>query len=97
MNIGSAFKLILLLIAVASVALCQTNFGQINGTITDPTGTGVPAAKIVLKNLDAEAERQTVSAGTGTYVIPTVPPGRYSLTVTASCFQTYQVSGFALP
>ena len=96
MKIAWELRIILLPIAAASAALCQTNFGQINGTITDPTGTGVPAAKIVLKNLDAEAERQTVSAGTGTYVIPTVPPGRYALTVTASGFQTYQVSEFPL-
>jgi len=76
--------------------LAQTNFGQVNGTITDPSGTGIPAARIVLKNLDAEAERQTTSSGAGTYVIPTVPPGRYSLTVIAQGFQTYQVSTFPL-
>src|SRR2546426_9857697 len=96
MRIAWELRIGVLLIGAASASLCQTNFGQINGTITDPTGTGVAGAKIVLNNLDAAAERQTVSAGTGTYVIPTVPPGRYSLTVSASGFQSYQVSEFPL-
>ena len=70
----SAFQRTLLLVTLASLAMVpaisQTNFGEINGTVTDPSGTQVPGAKIVLKSLETSAERQTASNNTGTYVIP---------------------------
>jgi hypothetical protein len=100
MRSAKAFQCTLLLVAVACLAIspahAQTNFGEINGTITDPTGNQIPGAKVVLQSLETSTERQTVSNGTGTYVIPTVAPGRYSLTVTAAGFQTYKVSEFPL-
>ena len=74
----------------------QTNFGQINGIITDPNGSGVPGARVVLKNLDAEGERQAANSETGGYTILTVPPGRYSLTITAAGFQKHVVPEFRL-
>ena len=96
----SAFQRTLLLVTLASLAIVpaisQTNFGEINGTITDPSGTQIPGAKVVLKSLETSAERQTASNNTGTYVIPTVAPGRYTLSITAPGFQTYKVSEFQL-
>lgn len=74
----------------------QTNFGQINGTVTDPSGVEIAGAKIVLNSLDTSTERQTTTNTSGAYVLPTVAPGRYSLTVTAPGFQTYKVSEFPL-
>jgi hypothetical protein len=81
---------------VETAAVSQTNFGQINGTITDPSGTEIAGARVVLQSLETSAERQALSNSTGTYVIPTVAPGRYSLTVTAPGFQTFKVSEFPL-
>ena len=74
----------------------QTNLGQVNGTIYDQTGTVVPRAQIVLSDLDKSAQRQAISSGAGTYVIQSVPPGRYSLTVTMSGFSKYVVPEFRL-
>ena len=81
---------------VETTAVSQTNFGQINGTITDPSGTEIAGARVVLQSLETSAERQAQSNSTGTYVIPTVAPGRYSLTVTAPGFQTFKISEFPL-
>jgi len=77
-------------------AAAQTNFGQVNGTVYDPSGNLVPNAKVMVRNLDAEGEREAVTSGSGGYAILTVPPGRYSLTVTATGFQTYVVPEFRL-
>ena len=60
----------------------QTVEGQINGTVTDNSGSVVPGASIVLKSLDTGAERTTVSAGSGVYFLSSVPPGRYISTST---------------
>src|SRR5689334_14621042 len=100
MSSGDVLRRALIAAAIAVVmetaAVSQTNFGQINGTITDPSGTEVAGAKVALQSLETSAERQALSNSTGTYVIPTVPPGRYSLTVTAPGFQTFKISDFPL-
>jgi Carboxypeptidase regulatory-like domain len=96
------------ILCVASVALLtalyclmpaahsQSVEGQINGTVTDTSGSVVPGAEIDLKNVDTGAERKTVSAGSGVYFLSSVPPGRYTLSVSASGFQAYQVSQITL-
>ncbi len=80
----------------AATAMAQTNFGQINGTVTDPSGVEITGAKAVLQSLETSTERQAMTNSAGTFVIPSVAPGRYSLTVTANGFQTYKVSEFPL-
>ena len=86
-------KAILLIAAAclaAATAAAQTNFGQINGTVTDPSGVEIAGAKVVLQSLETSNERQAVTNANGTYVIPSVAPGRYSLTVTAAGFHPNQ-------
>jgi hypothetical protein len=84
------------LLCLHTKGLPQTNFGQVNGRVYDPSGNVVNGAKISLRNLDAEAIRKAVSRETGAFVVLTVPPARYSLTVTAPGFQTYVVPEFRL-
>ena len=82
----SAALRIVICLAAPSLIWGQTNFGQINGTVYDPTGNLVVDAKIVLQNLDAQGTREGTSTSAGTFVIPTVPPARYTLKVTAPRF-----------
>ena len=100
MRPAEAFQCTLLLFTAAYLAaapaVAQTNFGQINGIVTDPSGIEIAGAKVVLQSLDTSTERQAATNAAGTYVIPSVAPGRYSLTVTATGFQTYKVSEFPL-
>lgn len=81
---------------MTSVTYAQTAAGQINGAITDPSGNGVSGAKVVLKGLNTGLVRNTVSSASGVYFLPSIPPGHYSLTVSAAGFQDYTVSGIAL-
>ena len=74
----------------------QTIQGQINGIVTDPSGSVIAGADIVLRSLDTDSERKTVSAEGGVYFLSSVPPGRYSLTVSAQGFQSYRVSDLTL-
>jgi hypothetical protein len=100
MRLTQTFQRTLLFLGAAFIAVSpafsQTNFGQINGTVTDPSGIEIAGAKVVLQSLETSTERQTVTNSSATYVIPTVAPGRYSLTVTAAGFETYKVSEFPL-
>jgi hypothetical protein len=69
----------------------QTVQGQINGTVTDPSGNVIPGAEIALKSLDTNTGRNSVSSASGVYFLPSIPPGRYSLTISAVGFQSFVV------
>ncbi len=74
----------------------QTVEGRVNGTVTDSAGKVAPGVQITLKNLDENAERRVTSSDAGAFVIPSLPPGRYSLTASAQGFQQYVVPEFKL-
>ena len=76
--------------------LTAQNFGQINGLVTDPSGTPIPNAKISVKNLGSDAVREGVTQNNGSFSILSMLPAPYSLTVTANGFQTYVVQEFRL-
>jgi len=62
--------------------------GSIQGVVSDPSGAVIPAANVLATNVatGTGAERQTTAAGF--YVVSPLPAGRYTVTVSASGFQT---------
>ena len=81
--VGAFGLLVLIFLLFASVSRAQTVQGQINGTITDAGGNAVSGAVIMLKSLDTNNERTTLSASSGVYFLSSVQPGHYSLTVSS--------------
>jgi hypothetical protein len=75
-----------------SVCQAQTNFGQINGTVVDETGGVVVGATVTLTSLDIQAERKVTTSNIGAFVIPLVPPARYSVKVEKEGFRAFVVS-----
>ena len=76
---------------IACVALAAPAFAQnaqIEGTIKDASGAVVPGATITAKNVETGFTRTAVSGGAGEYRIPSLPPGRYSVTTELSGFST---------
>ena len=80
--------------------MCGLAAGQaatsLRGTITDPSGSTVAGAKVVLANSESKTERTATTAEQGGYQFQFVPPGTYSLTVTATGFRPYQLTGVQL-
>lgn len=62
--------------------------GSISGTVTDPTGAAVPGAKVTAKNNATNAQLTVGTSGQGTYTIPDLDPGAYTVTVTVTGFKT---------
>jgi hypothetical protein len=79
-----------LLIATTSA---QTFRGSILGTVTDSSGAAVPGAQILVKNADTGLERTTVSTADGSYLVPELPIGTYTVTVTMTSFQVFAATG----
>jgi hypothetical protein len=62
--------------------------GSLSGTLKDPRGAVVPGATIVVVNSALRSEFKAISSGQGFYSFPSLPVGRYDLTVQAAGFKT---------
>src|SRR6202140_673524 len=95
-------KLRLVVVVLLSVLLSttvlvgQTFRGTILGTLTDPSGAVVAGATVKVKNVATGLERTTVTSGDGSYSVPELPIGTYSVTVGQAGFQTSVVTGVAV-
>jgi len=81
---------LLIVFVLISTALLvgQTFRGTILGSVTDPSGAFVAGATVKVRNLATGIERATVTSGDGSYRVPELPTGTYSVTVTQTGFQT---------
>jgi hypothetical protein len=87
----------------AGLFLCTTlAFGQaartatLVGTVTDPTGAVIPAAKVTLRNTETGFVSNSVTNNEGGYYIPFLAVGNYQLTVEAAGFKSYVQRGIDL-
>jgi hypothetical protein len=64
----------------------QTTNGLVTGTVTDPSGAVVFGAEINLTNEDTGLQRTTTANESGTYVVPQLPPGTYTVSAKAEGF-----------
>lgn len=78
----------LLLLAALWAAFPDGSFAQItkatasvNGTLTDPSGAGVPGATVTLSNVQTGVKWTMPTNGSGDYVILQVLPGQYAMEV----------------
>jgi hypothetical protein len=78
---------------VSTEASAQVFYGSVVGTVEDPTGAIVPAAKVSLTSRTTGLSRETDADEAGRYTFPNVLPGNYDLKVSASGFRTVTRSG----
>jgi len=74
----------------------QVGESSLAGLVNDPTGAVIPKAQIELQGVDGSTIRSVTSRSDGTYLILTLLPGRYSLTVSAAGFETQRTQPFDL-
>jgi hypothetical protein len=70
--------------------------GQIQGTVTDETGSAVSGATVEAVQTESGLHRIVTSGGDGGYNLPSLPVGPYTLKVTATGFSTYNQSGIVI-
>src|SRR5580658_387002 len=80
-------------LAIVPSAGAQSTGGRIRGTVTDPSGGAIVAAKVTLIN---EATNVTRDVATGDYLFIEVPVGSYEIDVTQQGFKKYIRKGLAL-
>jgi hypothetical protein len=64
-----------------------TGASAISGTVTDPTGAVIPNATVTATNIATGVKTVRTSGASGNYLISPVPPGDYTISVSAPGFQ----------
>src|SRR5580693_7302194 len=85
------FWLLLILagiIAGAGSLQAQRYLGGISGTVADQTGAILPGAHVMGVENSTEFKTEVIAGADGVYSMPTLPPGTYSVSVTAKGFKT---------
>jgi hypothetical protein len=83
---------------VLTTALCfgQAGRAELLGMILDPSGLGVPKAKVVAEDQATKVRYESTADETGEYHILGLPAGQYVLTVEQAGFRTYRQAGIVL-
>lgn len=66
--------------------------GALTGTVTDPSGGGVPLATVTLTSTDTSQTRVVTTGADGVYKFSLLPPGNYRVRFAAAGFKTAEVA-----
>ena len=88
---GQVFLAIVALLALALGAMAQAPVGNISGVVTDPSSAVVPGATAKATSLASGATRTAATNDQGFFLISTLQPGEYKLTVEQPGFATFAV------
>ncbi|GGA69597.1 hypothetical protein GCM10011507_21410 [Edaphobacter acidisoli] len=91
--VGVLWVLAVVCLSVVPTLAQTTTQGAIDGTVYDATGAVVPGAAVVIQNNATNATIKVTSDAGGQYRAPQVPPGTYSVTVSAAGFSAQRTAG----
>src|SRR6516225_5632084 len=87
---------LLLTLATARLMDAQAITGSIVGSVRDASGLGIVGAKVELVHPATGAERTVETNELGDFVVSSVDPGQYRLSVQASGFKTLERTDITL-
>ncbi len=82
----SLFRLALVAMLLGAAPAFPQAFSQLTGSVADSTGASVPGAEVTASNQETGAERSAQTNTTGSYTIPFLPPGTYTVVVNKEGF-----------
>ncbi len=74
----------------------QTSLGQIDGTVTDPSGAVIPGATVTLIQVGTQQVHTVSTDGKGFYVAPNLPIGEYTVEVKMTAYGSQKRSGLTI-
>jgi hypothetical protein len=84
---------VLLIALVSTPAFAQTASSSITGVVIDSGGGFVPGATVVVKSESTGAESTAVSTSNGSFTVPALNVGSYTVTVSLQGFKTHILKG----
>ena len=76
-------------VLTTAVAVAQTFYGSMIGTVTDQTGSAVPQAQVTLVDLARSDRRSSQTDDSGSYQFVNLVPGQYRLEIEKSGFRRF--------
>lgn len=89
-------SLLAALLLSCAAARAQSPAATLGGTVLDENGAVVPSVEITVLNLSTAVQRHALTSGEGAFVVPLLPPGRYTLTAQRDGFATLEVRNITL-
>jgi len=84
---------VLMMTLAAAPGWAQTFRGTIQGTVTDSTGAALVGATVTIHNVDTGIDRITQTNTDGSYLVPELQIGTYTVAVSMSGFQKAVTTG----
>jgi hypothetical protein len=88
MVLAPACALLTILLLAAGAFAQVTTSGRLAGTVMDAQGAVVSNAQITVKNIETQTLYTATSNKEGSWALPSISPGSYTVSVTASGFKT---------
>src|SRR5687768_16878635 len=85
-----------LLILSLAAAIAQESRGTIGGRVADAQDSGIPAAKVIITNVDTGVATTLDTNDKGAYVAPLLIPGNYRITAEHPGFKRAAQTGITL-
>lgn len=85
-----------LFFVIAPVGAQNRTLGEIQGSVTDPSGASVAGAQVVITNTLTGVSTNVVTNDSGVYDANALVPGTYSITVAKNGFKTFLQNGVLL-
>ena len=87
-SVALLFSFLCLMVFIPALYSQTTTTGSIVGVVNDPSGAVVPGATVTAKDVGRGSSQDTTTNKDGFYRFDLLLPGNYSVTVTATGFQT---------
>ena len=84
------------LLGITAPVAAQNVGGIISGTVRDAQGGVLPGVSLTLRNADSGAIRTAVTETNGTYRLPGLPPGRYTLNAELQGFANAEIADLTI-
>src|SRR5947209_17029696 len=89
-------KAVLFLITACSICFGQISSGTFYGEVRDQSGAVVSGVRVSVQETGTGFSRNTVTDGSGSYRVPDLAPGIYSLRAGRTGFRTFVTSAVTL-
>lgn len=88
-----------LLMGMAATApvMAQVLYGSLVGNVRDASDSAIPDATVVVKDVGTGLTRETRTGDAGQFLFPTLPGGRYEMTVSKTGFTTFRARDVNVP
>ncbi len=88
--------LLLALVVWSTPLRAQYNTASLGGTVLDSSGASVPRVTVTVQNKETGLTKTTTTGTDGVFLFPSLPVGKYRLTVELTGFTTYIQEGITL-